>query len=131
LAARNARATGLADRAAFVCADWAAPLAGRFDLVLSNPPYIPHDAIAGLMPEVALHEPVSALDGGPDGLDAYRLLLPMLTGFLAPAGIAVLELGQGQADSVAALAHAAGFAPPALRADLAGIPRAMVLRIDP
>ena len=127
LAARNAAANGLAGRSAFLCADWAAPLAGRFDLVLSNPPYIESGTIAGLMPEVARHEPRSALDGGADGLDAYRALLAALPDLLAPGGVAVLELGAGQAESVAALARRAGFCDPALRHDLAGIARAAVL----
>ena len=128
LAARNAARNGLAGRAAFLCADWAAPLAGRFDLVLSNPPYIPSGEIPGLMPEVAQHEPLSALDGGPDGLVAYRRLLAILPGLLAADGVAVLELGAGQDRDVAALALAAGFAPPDLRHDLGGIARALVLR---
>ncbi len=127
LAARNASLTGLQARCAMVCADWAAPLAGRFDLVLSNPPYIESGAIPGLMPEVARHEPRRALDGGADGLDAYRALLAALPDLLAPAGVAVLELGAGQADSVSALASAAGFRLAALQPDLAGIARAAVL----
>jgi release factor glutamine methyltransferase len=86
LARRNAASLGLAGRAAFVCADWAAPLAGRFDLVLCNPPYIPAAEVATLMPEVALHEPASALDGGSDGLDSYRAVIPRLPGLLAPGG---------------------------------------------
>ncbi len=127
LAARNASATGLATRCAILCADWAAPLAGRFDLVLCNPPYIELETIAGLMPEVARYEPRSALDGGADGLDAYRRLLASLPDLLAPDGVAVLELGAGQAGPVADLACAAGFPPLALRHDLAGIARAAVL----
>jgi release factor glutamine methyltransferase len=128
LAARNARRNGLAGRAAFLCADWAAPLAARFDLVLSNPPYIPGGDIAGLMPEVARFEPRSALDGGPDGLDAYRRLLADLPRLLTPGGVAVIELGAGQSGAVAALAAAAGFGAPDLRCDLGGVARAMVLR---
>ena len=127
LAARNARANGLAARCAMLCADWAAPLAGTFDLVLSNPPYIELETIAGLMPEVARHEPRSALDGGTDGLDAYRALLACLPALLAPSGAAVLELGALQAGPVAELARAAGFAAPALHHDLAGIARAAVI----
>lgn len=127
LAARNARATGLAGRCAVVCGDWAAALAGRFDLVLCNPPYIESAAIAALMPEVARHEPRRALDGGPDGLHAYRAVLAALPRLLAPGGIAVLELGAGQAGAVAALARAAGFGPPVLSHDLAGIARAAAL----
>jgi release factor glutamine methyltransferase len=117
----------LADRAAFVCADWTAGLTGRFDLILSNPPYIRTSELAGLMPEVALHEPTTALDGGSDGCNAYRWILPDLSRLLAPGGLAVVELGAGQAAAVAALAHVAGFASTP-RLDLAGIPRALILR---
>ena len=127
LAARNARRVGLAGRCAMLCADWAAPLAGRFDLVLANPPYIESATIAGLMPEVARHEPLSALDGGADGLDAYRAVLAALPGLLLPAGVAVLEMGAGQAAPVAALARDAGFRVAALQHDLAGIARAAVV----
>ncbi len=126
LAARNGRALNLADRTSFVVSDWAAPVSGRFDLVLSNPPYIETAAIAGLMPEVARHEPRRALDGGADGLDAYRTLLAALPALLAPGGLAVFELGAGQADPVCVLARTAGFTP-ALRADLGGMPRALLL----
>lgn len=128
LARQNAAACGLADRAALLCGAWDAPLGGRFDLVLCNPPYIRRADIAGLMPEVAEYEPATALDGGADGLDAYRTVIGALRRRLSPGGVAVLELGVGQAEPVAALAAAAGFAPPTLRADLGGIARAMVLR---
>lgn len=127
LAAANARANGLGDRAAFLVADWAAPLGGRFDLVLSNPPYIPAADIAGLMPEVAAHEPLSALDGGADGLDAYRIIAAALPALLAPGGRAVLELGQGQRADVQRLAEAQGLRCVTARADLGGIERALVL----
>lgn len=127
LAGRNARACGLADRAAFLAGDWAAPLTGRFDLVLSNPPYIPTVDLGMLMPEVADHEPARALDGGADGLDAYRRLAEALPGLLAPGGVAVLELGIGQHETVPALARAAGLAVLALHPDLGGVPRALVL----
>ncbi|WP_270935187.1 peptide chain release factor N(5)-glutamine methyltransferase [Falsiroseomonas oryzae] len=130
LAAANARRNGLADRAAFLAGDWAAALAGRFDLVLSNPPYIESAAIAGLMPEVARHEPRSALDGGVDGCDAYRRLSTILPGLLAPGGVAVLELGIGQKAAVEALARQAGLVPAGGRADLGGVDRALVLRRD-
>jgi release factor glutamine methyltransferase len=128
LAARNARSNGLADRASFLCGDWAAAVAQTFDLVLSNPPYIGSADIASLMPEVAAHEPRAALDGGPDGLAAYRQIVADLPRLLAPGGVAILELGQGQAAAVAAIARAAGFAAPATLADLGGIARALVLR---
>lgn len=127
LAARNAERNALAPRCAFLVADWATPLAGRFDLVVSNPPYIESGIIPTLAPEVAQHEPASALDGGHDGLDAYHALLPELPSLLAPGGVAVLELGFGQVSSVSALAHRLGFATE-MRPDLTGIPRALVLR---
>lgn len=129
LAARNARTAGLAARAAFLAADWSAPLsqAARFDLVLSNPPYIPTQDLSGLMPEVLAHEPPRALDGGPDGLAAYRHIIATLPALLAPGGVAVLEVGIGQAAPVAALALAQGLAHIATRPDLAGILRAVVL----
>jgi len=128
LAAGNAARNGLAGRAAFIAGDWAAALAGRFDLVLSNPPYIESRVIPRLMAEVARFEPASALDGGADGLDAYRLIAAALPWLLAPGGLAVLELGQGQAAGVTALALAAGLEAVGLRADLAGIDRALLLQ---
>ncbi|MGE0416390.1 MAG: peptide chain release factor N(5)-glutamine methyltransferase [Acetobacteraceae bacterium] len=135
VAARNARALGMAERALFVCADWdsalrgasAATSAGRFDLILSNPPYIPSADIAGLMPEVAWHEPRTALDGGADGLDAYRRIIPALPDRLTPDGVAVVEVGIHQAEAVCDLATGLGLAA-TRRMDLAGIPRAVVLR---
>jgi release factor glutamine methyltransferase len=124
LARRNAAALGLSSRAAMLCAHWDDALHARFDLVLSNPPYIPGPDIAGLMPEVALHEPRRALDGGLDGLDAYRDLLRRLRALLQPGGTAVLELGAGQAAAVSGLAEGWTVG---LRRDLAGIERAIVL----
>jgi release factor glutamine methyltransferase len=126
LARDNADMLGLADRVAFLSADWTAAMVGRFDLILSNPPYIPTGELSSLMPEVARHEPVTALDGGFDGLDAYRRILPVLRDGLTPGGLAVLEVGQGQAELVTALAHEAGLAA-STRTDLAGIPRALLL----
>jgi release factor glutamine methyltransferase len=128
LAARNAVRLGLAGRARFLAGDWAAALAGRFDLILCNPPYIESAVIPALMPEVARHEPASALDGGADGLDAYRRIIADLPRLVAPHGVAVLELGQGQQAAVEALAKSAGLTPEACRADLGGVPRALVLR---
>ncbi|MBR0652985.1 peptide chain release factor N(5)-glutamine methyltransferase [Roseomonas terrae] len=130
LAARNAATNGLAGRAAFLCGDWAEAIAGRFDLVLSNPPYIETAAVPLLMPEVARFEPALALDGGSDGLDAYRRLTRVLPMLLTPGGRAVLEIGQGQRPSVEALARAAGLKPVSARQDLGGIDRALVLRAD-
>jgi release factor glutamine methyltransferase len=128
LAARNARANRLASRAIFCAADWAAPIAGRFDLILCNPPYIRSADLPTLMPEVRLYEPHRALDGGPSGLDDYARLLPVLPHLLAPGGIAILELGLSQAQPVAALACDAGLTHITTRPDLGGIPRACVLK---
>jgi release factor glutamine methyltransferase len=106
-------------------------VSGRFDLVVSNPPYIESDGIAGLMAEVALHEPRRALDGGVDGLDAYRRIVARLPGLLAKGGIAVLELGIGQGVAVGALARRQGLHVLEVRRDLGGIERAMVLGAGP
>ncbi len=131
LARRNAMALGLGNRAAFLCGDWATALNARFDLVLSNPPYIESADIAGLMPEVARYEPRRALDGGADGLDAYRSIVAALPGLLTPDGVAVLEVGIGQAEAVGAIAAAQGLALGGVRDDLSGVARAVTLRPRP
>jgi len=128
LAARNAARLGLAARARFLAGDWAAAVRGPFDLILCNPPYIESAAIPALMPEVARHEPASALDGGADGLVAYRRIIADLPRLLAPRGVAVLELGAGQQAAVEALGRGAVLTPEACSADLGGVPRALVLR---
>ncbi|MDB5317817.1 MAG: peptide chain release factor N(5)-glutamine methyltransferase [Rhodospirillales bacterium] len=128
LARDNAVRTGLILRAGFLVGDWGSALNARFDLVLCNPPYIESAAIAGLMPEVARFEPGSALDGGPDGLDAYRVILAQLPGLLAPDGVAILELGAGQGRAVGTLAARNGLVPGPARPDLGGIPRALPLK---
>lgn len=128
MAARNAARLGLGRRAHFVCADWSAALRGPFHLVLANPPYVRTGDLRDLQPEVRLHDPPLALDGGADGLDAYRAIVGDLARLLAPGALAVLELGAGQAAQVAPLAEDAGLAlagPP--RRDLAGIERALCL----
>jgi release factor glutamine methyltransferase len=126
LAKANAIQLGLAGRAAFLAGNWTEAVSGRFDLIVSNPPYIPGPDIETLMPEVARHEPRRALDGGTDGYDAYRTILPRLNDLLGPDGIAILELGHEQANYVRCLAREAGFAS-SLRVDLAEISRAIVL----
>ncbi len=131
LALRNAAALGLGDRTWFMAGSWGAALApSRFDLVLSNPPYIETGVIPDLAPEVARHEPRSALDGGADGLDAYRALLPDVRRLLAPEGRAVVELGQGQRTAVEALARGNRLRPLGCRADFGGVDRALVLASD-
>jgi release factor glutamine methyltransferase len=125
-AAANAARAGLADRATFIACDYASDLAGRFDLIVSNPPYIRSSDIAGLAAEVRQHDPLAALDGGPDGLDAYRALIPQAACLLAPGAALVVEAGHGQSRDIEALMTAAGLTrgrPP--KADLAGIQRAV------
>ncbi|WP_296722570.1 peptide chain release factor N(5)-glutamine methyltransferase [Erythrobacter sp.] len=103
---------------------WAEDL-GTFDLILCNPPYVEAEAV--LEPQVRDHEPATALFAGPEGLDDYRVLIPQLGKLLVPGGVAVFEIGAGQADAVSAIASAAGFTPE-LRHDLAGRPRVLTLR---
>jgi release factor glutamine methyltransferase len=125
-AAANAARAGLSDRATFIACDYASGLAGQFDLIVSNPPYIRSSDIAGLAAEVANHDPLAALDGGADGLDAYRTLIPQAARLLAPGAVLVVEAGQGQSGLIEALMTAAGLTPAtAPKADLAGIPRAV------
>jgi release factor glutamine methyltransferase len=122
----NARRHALDGRTGFVACDQGTALAGGFDLVVANPPYIPHDAIAGLAVEVRAFDPMLALDGGPDGLAAYRAIAADARRLLRPGGTLVLELGMGQDDAVARILadHGLTVAAPA-RPDLSGIPRAL------
>ncbi|CDL00961.1 putative protein methyltransferase hemK modifies release factors RF-1 and RF-2 [Magnetospirillum gryphiswaldense MSR-1 v2] len=120
VAAENAERNGLAGRAEFRHGDWGLGLDGPFDIIVSNPPYIPEADIAGLEPEVARHEPRSALVGGADGLDCYRALAPDIARLLAVGGITGLEVGAGQAGDVAALLKAAGLRDLCVADDLAG-----------
>jgi release factor glutamine methyltransferase len=125
-ATANAVHLGLASRANFIRCDYASDLTGPFDLIVSNPPYIATDDIAGLAVEVRDHDPKAALDGGPDGLNAYRALIPQSASILAANAALVVESGQGQAPQIEALMTAAGLVPRrAPKADLAGIPRAV------
>jgi release factor glutamine methyltransferase len=126
-ARRNAAALGLAARARVELGCWGAELAPGYDIILANPPYIPSGAIAELMPEVARYEPRTALDGGVDGLAAFRALAPELHRLLTPAGIAAVELGAGQLESVTALMVGAGLAIRGVQHDLSGTARCLVL----
>jgi release factor glutamine methyltransferase len=120
----NAVRLGLSARAAMVVCDFGSALDGGFDLVVANPPYIATGDIAALSPEVR-HDPPRALDGGSDGLAAYRAIAADAQRLLKPTGQLVLELGAGQAAAVATLLQGAGLAPAPAHHDLNGMPRAL------
>ena len=124
----NLHALGVGQRAQFVCSDWSMTFGQRFDLVVTNPPYIASDTIAALPREVRDHDPRLALDGGADGLAAYRKIIAELPYLLSKQGIAILELGIGQEQSVAALAQTKGLLVkgPARR-DLGNVARALIV----
>ncbi len=123
----NAQACGLAGRANFVEGRWSAGLADQaFDIVVSNPPYIVSAVMDTLDPEVRDHEPALALDGGEDGLDAYREILADLRRILRPGGLFACEIGYDQGESVSALARATGLDGVRVLADLAGQDRVVI-----
>jgi release factor glutamine methyltransferase len=120
IARNNLAANGLAGRGCIVCADWTAPLRGGFDVIVTNPPYIRAGDIEGLAPEVRVFDPPLALDGGPDGLAAYRAIIPALAALMSPDGFLALELGCGQGADVAALLRDASFTDVRFQLDLGG-----------
>jgi release factor glutamine methyltransferase len=131
-AAANAALVGLAPRATFIACDYASGLSGLFDLIVSNPPYIRAADIADLAVEVREYDPRAALDGGADGLDAYRALIPQAADFLAPGAVLVVEAGEGQSGPINGLMTLSGLTPAgAPKADLAGIARAVAGRKMP
>jgi len=127
-ARHNALMLGLGGRAHFVVGDWARAVAGRFDAVIANPPYIPTPAIAGLPPEVRDYDPRPALDGGADGLVAYRAIAADLPRLLRPSGLFAAEIGMGQAEAVDAILAQNGLAIDGFASDLAGTVRCVVAR---
>ncbi|MEO5373198.1 MAG: peptide chain release factor N(5)-glutamine methyltransferase [Alphaproteobacteria bacterium] len=127
-ARQNATRCGLAERARFEVGDWGHGLDGPFDLIVANPPYIPDAEIDGLAPEVACFEPRLALAGGVDGLAAYRALAPHLRRLLRPGGVAVLEVGAGQATPAGWIMEGEGLVLVGERADLSGTARCIVVR---
>lgn len=129
VASANAERLELRPRTRFAVADWANGIAQTFDIVICNPPYIVRGEIPALAPEVRLHDPLLALDGGEDGLAAYRELVPALPALLRPGGVAVLECGLGQAGGVAELLNAAGLVAITVEKDLAGVARCLRARM--
>jgi release factor glutamine methyltransferase len=129
-ARRNVVRHRVEDRTALIESGWLEEASPGFDAVLCNPPYIRSADIAGLEPEVRLNEPLSALDGGPDGLTSYRALAPRIGRLLAPRGQAFLEIGVGQAGAVRPILEAARLKVARIVPDLAGIPRCVVVIRD-
>ena len=130
IAQHNAGANDVGSRAAFLAADWCDAVRGPFDLVVANPPYIARDVIPTLDREVRIHDPAAALDGGADGLDAYRRIFAGVSrrGLLSHGGLLAVEIGYDQAEAVRDIARGAGFGQSALRRDLSGQDR--VLHFD-
>ena len=124
IASANAARLGLSHRAEFREGDWTEGLSDQFDLILCNPPYV--ESGAALPPDVRDHEPASALFAGPDGLEAYRKIIPQLPTLLAPGGIAALEIGATQARPVSQMAEAIGLVV-GVRKDLAAHERCLIL----
>jgi release factor glutamine methyltransferase len=122
VACDNAQRLKLSSRVQFVACDFAAALSGKFDLIVSNPPYVESATIVGLMPEVRDYDPPGALDGGADGLDAYRRITADIVRLMGERGHVLVEVGAGQAETVAALFVRAGLAT-ATAGDLAGSAR--------
>lgn len=128
VARKNARGLGLESRATFAVGEWGRGVSGNFDVIVTNPPYIPRSEIAVLEPEVAQFEPRLALDGGEDGLDAYRRLAPDIDRLLARDGIAAVEIGIGQEVAICGIFDAARLRPVWQQRDLAGKVRCLVFR---
>ncbi|HYC74146.1 peptide chain release factor N(5)-glutamine methyltransferase [Brevundimonas sp.] len=132
VAKENATNLELDNRATFLRTEWAAGFADRsFDVVVSNPPYIPSGDIPGLDPEVRDHDPHLALDGGPDGLQAYRELAPEIMRILKPGGLFAVEIGWDQGPQVRTLFEAAGFANVIVVKDLSDRDRVVTNGPDP
>jgi release factor glutamine methyltransferase len=125
-ASANAARLGFANRARFVCDDWAQNLAGPIDCILANPPYIPSGDLAGLAPEIA-YDPHAALDGGPDGLSGIESVMDATLRLLHPEGRAFVEIGAGQSEAAQQIALRKGLTVAEMRADIGGIPRVMAL----
>ncbi len=134
VAQQNAVQLGVNSRLEFVQADWfgsdfVARIGGewKFDVIVTNPPYIPSDDIEGLAPEVKNYDPLTALDGGADGFDSYRRIAEVAPDLLTEGGRIFIEAGIGQADEIVAISSGYGLKLVEIRADLAGIDRCVVL----
>jgi release factor glutamine methyltransferase len=125
VAGENATRLGVADRLTWGEGSWFAPVTGTFDIILSNPPYIPAGEIAGLSPDVRNFDPALALSGGSDGLDPYRIIASGAAAHLGEGGHVLVEIGAGQADDVEAIFVARGFSVGGRHRDLGGHTRCL------
>jgi release factor glutamine methyltransferase len=130
-AIRNSTTLGFADRARFFVVDWADAVSARFDVVVANPPYIATAALGALPREVTRHDPRRALDGGDDGLQAYRRIAEAGARLICDHGMFVVEVGAGQADAVAEIIKLRGLHVEAIEKDLAGVSRCVIARRPP
>ena len=128
VAQANATALGVADRLDLRQGSWFAPVSGLFDVIVSNPPYIPASEIPDLAPDVRNFDPVGALTDGGDGLGSYRAIASGIEGFLSSGGAIVVEIGAGQASGVEAIFREAGYRVVDRLADLGGHVRCVVFR---
>ena len=128
-ARKNARLNGVADRAEFIRTSWTAGVTGPFDLVVSNPPYIPTAVIPNLDENVQNYDPILALDGGADGLDAYRIILTEIKTLLNPGGIVLFEIGYDQAETMPRIVEESGATPENIIRDSGGNPRVVECRM--
>lgn len=126
----NAVQLGLDNRVIFQLGNWLDGMTDQFDVVISNPPYIARDEIPTLMPEVRGHDPLAALDGGTDGLEPYRQIIPQLRRVLKPGGLVAFEVGHTQAATVSALLREAGLTNITTHQDLGGIARCLLARAN-
>ncbi|WP_201859547.1 peptide chain release factor N(5)-glutamine methyltransferase [Microvirga soli] len=124
----NADDNRVGNRCHFVLSRWADAISGRFDLIVSNPPYIASGVIPGLDQEVREHDPRLALDGGPDGLEPYRILLAEAERLLAPGGLLAVEIGYDQAEALSSLAGLHGLEILRIAHDLPGNPRCVAMK---
>lgn len=124
----NAVQLGLESRAKFQLGNWLDGITERFDIIVSNPPYIAQGEIATLMPEVRDHDPLAALDGGTDGLEPYRLIIPHLQHVLSPNGLVAFEVGHTQAAAVTAMLRDAGLTNVTTHQDLGGVARCVLAK---
>jgi release factor glutamine methyltransferase len=128
-ARRNAEQLGLAGQARFLRGNWGESLNARFDLIFVNPPYVKSSDVPTLAPEVGVHEPATALDGGKDGLEAYRRIAPALRDLLGTSGCAFVEIGEGQVEAVSAIFTNANLEIDGTVTDLARIHRCLVVMV--